>query len=1083
MATQSLVRHSGQPPPPAPGENNARGDGKPLLDFGYIDTQYSNQEGKDNPVQYGQQPWRYVDDVSYTGDVANAYLSIRFDRREEFMRNLEEPNRTKVKREIDRINKALGRFQTYTDKQAMFEDLKSAREEWRSEVNETLSKRRNDVEEKHTQPGQQLERRDRYRERYRALLERLESKARCQPGGATTTPEPIVASGGILGPEIPEASETPKPPEPLGSDCGFKARVMYFKQSSGPDGDMWEGFASPHAWYKGGKFPHQKISAQKLLDKDGGNPLIKSEDEGLRWFHFPVNNMSWVEKAMARYYGEEDLVCRAKPHSEMSEAERLLCREFWGGQLHGSGEKAPIHARHMRSRFFLIPRKPSTAAAPSAQDTGGNKAPQTSPHATGTSRKTKENIALFIPYLHWEANGRRRQMVQAMNNADGIPKARQKAIERKTLDQVVEKTRPREIRTKLGKYLLHLAQVAEAIDSEMDEKLLRENLYKDPPQHLRRTLDQYHFPTIEDTSVRDMDQVVFRETWDRSGSYGRSTRVVMVDQLWLWILDDNTIITSFPRRWGRNKPDPSGVHKCLRDRLANNSTINSIYHLALMIIDQCSNVFFDRTKPLDQRPEVIDIFNSAIGNVTDLTAIAYDSFWFNASVSRGEVFTSGLRPASSSDTQRESKKTGKQRGSEKADEQRTSEKNNPWYLDISAAGTVLRESKKPSQRYLDINPAGTLLREGRDIAEELKIMHRIFSQQWQVVKDFRRYLGQLARCRRGGEKEALRLLFRTLGALSREEADDDGGLASPMPCMQSARWDESNADPGLWLETTLQEADMLRESIESRQAEIQDLEDSARRTNLEIESLLSLKQQQASIVEAKAALESASETVKQGRSIMAFTIVTIFFLPLGFFAGFFGMNNQLSTGNEWMTLGEQIKYMFALSAAVITISVLIAFNSFFRTLLSCVVRIPLLMLAQWTGFWVFWDSYGADLEKKASMRVGKLKRERVWEKEAREKAETKEAKEAREEKAEAKETKKRFEGTMEAAAARAALPAPGREHGNVGNAGLVERPNGSSTAAGEADVESGRRNEPGSSAAGWFSLRSRGTRGAGWGGK
>jgi len=39
---------------------------------------------------------------------------------------------------------------------------------------------------------------------------------------------------------------------------------------------------------------------------------------------------------------------------------------------------------------------------------------------------------------------------------------------------------------------------------------------------------------------------------------------------------------------------------------------------ALLIIDQWSRVFFDRTKPLDQRPEVIDIFGSAIGNVVGL---------------------------------------------------------------------------------------------------------------------------------------------------------------------------------------------------------------------------------------------------------------------------------------------------------------------------------------------------------------------------------------------------------------------------------------------------------------------------------
>jgi hypothetical protein len=43
----------------------------------------------------------------------------------------------------------------------------------------------------------------------------------------------------------------------------------------------------------------------------------------------------------------------------------------------------------------------------------------------------------------------------------------------------------------------------------------------------------------------------------------------------------DTIITSFPRRWGRNKPDPSGVHKSLRERLENTpeEEIQSVYDL------------------------------------------------------------------------------------------------------------------------------------------------------------------------------------------------------------------------------------------------------------------------------------------------------------------------------------------------------------------------------------------------------------------------------------------------------------------------------------------------------------------------
>jgi hypothetical protein len=83
-----------------------------------------------------------------------------------------------------------------------------------------------------------------------------------------------------------------------------------------------------------------------------------------------------------------------------------------------------------------------------------------------------------------------------------------------------------------------LAKVADAMDYFDDEQLLKRNLHKDPPLHVRRTLDQYYFSTLEETSARDRDQVVYRETRAGRGIQSRA-RVVMVDQLWLWILDDS----------------------------------------------------------------------------------------------------------------------------------------------------------------------------------------------------------------------------------------------------------------------------------------------------------------------------------------------------------------------------------------------------------------------------------------------------------------------------------------------------------------------------------------------------------------
>jgi hypothetical protein len=78
-----------------------------------------------------------------------------------------------------------------------------------------------------------------------------------------------------------------------------------------------------------------------------------------------------------------------------------------------------------------------------------------------------------------------------------------------------------------------------------------------------------------------------------------------------------TIITSFPRRWGKNKPDPSAVHKSIRARLrsAREDEIRTVFDLALIIVDQCSRVFFDRSKSIDRAPNLVDIFADSIRGV------------------------------------------------------------------------------------------------------------------------------------------------------------------------------------------------------------------------------------------------------------------------------------------------------------------------------------------------------------------------------------------------------------------------------------------------------------------------------------
>jgi hypothetical protein len=141
-----------------------------------------------------------------------------------------------------------------------------------------------------------------------------------------------------------------------------------------------------------------------------------------------------------------------------------------------------------------------------------------------------------------------------------------------------------------------------------EKRLLNAYLVDDsPPLHLRRTLDQYYYHTLKNTTKRDGDQVVSR--------YQNKNRlqpqiITMVDQLWLWVLkgvDDqpDTVVSCFPdvgnakaRKAGTVIDlDPGGqtnvlerVKHCL---LAEPYSIQTAYDLAGLIAATCSRIYLD----------------------------------------------------------------------------------------------------------------------------------------------------------------------------------------------------------------------------------------------------------------------------------------------------------------------------------------------------------------------------------------------------------------------------------------------------------------------------------------------------------
>lgn len=102
-----------------------------------------------------------------------------------------------------------------------------------------------------------------------------------------------------------------------------------------------------------------------------------------------------------------------------------------------------------------------------------------------------------------------------------------------------------------------------SIDTSMERMLMWQYLQSKRPVHCRRTLDQYGYPSLHNTTMRDGDQVLYKRTkkkpaqpkehmrWSERHSNRHVdseepqlppddpiAKVLMVDQLWLWILNN-----------------------------------------------------------------------------------------------------------------------------------------------------------------------------------------------------------------------------------------------------------------------------------------------------------------------------------------------------------------------------------------------------------------------------------------------------------------------------------------------------------------------------------------------------------------
>ncbi|KAJ6191165.1 hypothetical protein N7519_001186 [Penicillium mononematosum] len=463
-----------------------------------------------------------------------------------------------------------------------------------------------------------------------------------------------------------------------------------------------------------------------LYGRDQENPRkqavttvpLDSRVTDFRWIHLPANNMAWVEALLTKSFIEEGAhdvdgfkgleksfnyqhrgqrthshfmrpLCQNTPRTMLRRYEEETSEEPVSdhGQVKamdtavrkqkGTGGKpdkvesyfhdegAGSHGKKNKNNQKRGNGKSGSAPGTPKQETKG-KSPwgqRETPSRSSTFCKDPHplvsacNVCVFMPYLHFETAEGRQKMQDAISRAE-------------TLDFVSNRMKRRRTR---------------------DEMLIDAHLSSSSTSlHVRRTLDQFFYPNI-DTQSRDQDQVVYRYQ-TKSPGMGAEPKIFMVDQLWMWVLGTNLIVTAFPQRWDQPKNDPlnvlDGVIEVINSKTRD--PVKSVYDLAMIITNRCSGVF-DRHRLGDEEYQFL----------------RYASDWLKSHRKLNGSFSSPPKSCNGTDDKDESSNYCDEDGQ-------------PLFVD----------------RLLDIGQETNLLAETKDIRDELNMIRTVLEHQNNVLLDF-----------------------------------------------------------------------------------------------------------------------------------------------------------------------------------------------------------------------------------------------------------------------------------------------------------------------------------------------------------
>ncbi|KAI1110199.1 ankyrin repeat-containing domain protein [Nemania sp. NC0429] len=584
--------------------------------------------------------------------------------------------------------------------------------------------------------------------------------------------------------------------------------------------------------------PRQK-TVRELLTAPAD--AARNRDCCLSWLHLPANNMRWVEVLMTKHYE----ACGDKSNQNR---DKILNPKLWADNQNIPRDKTRHYERFMRAGCHVLPLVTSIESKSLPESTRNGKqhitgvfhAPESATEQrderkqmTGdqtsepddlsdgkknenenSQPKTKEDeeldlsqegFVLFMPYLHWESQ-------------EEVDKVKKILEEKRVLkpDQITSR--------KLGAEKFH------DMNLNPTEKLHWMYLGEDHPLHIRRTLDQYYYPTASNIEDRDKDQTALRYFEDEGLDSEKFNRVLtMVDQLWMWVLpkcgpSPPTIITAFPQRSDRRNLSrlPALVASILVK--CGDLPSRTSYRVAEIIVAECSRIYFDPTSNREQMVQFSHVYRTAIGRIMDSDSTRFHNF-------QETIKLHNNRPGPARPEFREN------------------------HTDAGNSGTPRLEREKGENSKQNLNSDEAMrdlleigddiedLRQIKDIRDELNMMDSLFSTQDRVIHAMKQVI-EGGRSQNGSE-----------GAYGKGPNHLHMSLYPP------------------------------HEVVKRNLEEVERLDRFARKAGEAIEQLLELKQKQADLLLTQAIYnindatdEQGKILLKQGKIILTFTVVTIVFV-------------------------------------------------------------------------------------------------------------------------------------------------------------------------------------------------------------